>query len=397
MLLLLGIVPIFLCASIRRKKDMKRSFLVSILAAALLAFIYGIAFGWGRDGHQFINRKSVYHLPNQMELFIQDSSFFAAHASDADDRRSSDSTEGMKHFIDIDDYPNFQNLTRDLDSLIAQYGWPRVQDNGINPWATLWTYDSLVAQLSRGDWNTAVLTASDLGHYVGDAHQPLHNTVNYNGQLSGNSGIHSRYESTMINSSHYLSSLYITPGSVQYVADRINFIFDYVLHSNSLVDSIMHGDTYAKIASGWNGSGTPPPAYYTALWSRTGNLTLDQMQSATGDLAALWYSAWVDAGLITQTDVAPALTTVAEFSLMQNYPNPFNPTTTIFYHLPVGGTVELSIFTVDGKEISRLVSENQSAGDHMVVFDGSGLASGVYFYRVLLGQFSQTKKLLLVR
>ncbi|HEX9657567.1 MAG TPA: T9SS type A sorting domain-containing protein [Bacteroidota bacterium] len=357
--------------------------------------------GWGWNAHRFINRSVVYHLPGSMALFIQDSSFLALHSIDADQRRISGDTtfygETPRHYLDIDDYPNFQSLSRNLDSLIVIYGWERVKQNGTNPWATLWTLDSLTNQLSRGDWATATLTASDLGHYVGDPHQPLHATVNYNGQFTGNTGIHSRYETTMLSSTYYLNSLFITPESVQYVADPTEFIFAYILHSNSLVDSILQADNYAKIASGWDGSGPVPPAYYNALWDRTRTITLDQMQRGTKNIADLWYTAWVDAGLITPSGVLPAKTTPADFELNQNYPNPFNPTTTISYRLQVGGTVLLRVYSMTGEDVAVLVNELQSAGEHSVTFDAGDLPSGTYFYRLQLGKFAQTKKLVVLR
>lgn len=379
-----------------------RRYTLPLLVAGILLGAYLDASGWGWDAHRFINRRSVYHLPGQMALFIQDSSFFATHSVDADQRRVSGDTsfyaEGPRHFMDIDDYPDFHNLPRSLDSLIALYDWERVKQNGTNPWATVWTLDSLVDQLARGEWARATLTASDLGHYVGDAHQPLHNTKNYNGQLSNNYGIHSRYETTMLSPTYYLSSLSIVPDSVRYIASPIEFIFDYILHTNSLVDTVLLADTYAKVVSGWNGSGAAPPTYYNALWSRTQAITLDQMQRGTEDLASLWYTAWVDAGLIVPTHVdLPASTTAAEFDLSQNYPNPFNPTTTISYYLPVGGTVALTVFALNGQEVATIFHEVQGAGDHEVRFDASSLASGIYFYRLQLGGFSQTRKLLLVR
>ncbi len=370
----------------------------AFLAAVLCVIALSLdAFGWGGDGHRFINRKAVYHLPDQMLLFIQDSSFFSQHASDADIRRNTDTVtslyaEAPRHFMDIDDYPDFHNLPRNLDTLVALYGVQRVKNNGTSPWATIWNMDSLVNQLSRGDWDRATLTASDIGHYVGDAHQPLHNTVNYNP-----GGLHSRYESTMINASHYLSQLFITPDSCHYIQNKIDYVFEYVLHANSLVDSVIQGDTYAKVVSGWNGSGTPPASYYAALWSYTRSLTLDQMQSATQDLASLWYTAWVDAGLIVLDVNPPEPKTPANFQLAQNYPNPFNPLTTISYSLPVGGTVFLKVFTIDGREVATLVRENQSVGAHSVQFDASNLASGVYLYRLQLGSFTQTRKLILLK
>jgi hypothetical protein len=358
--------------------------------------------GWGWNAHRFLNRSSVYHLPNSMVLFTQDSSLFAEHSTDADQRRVPGDTslfaEGPRHYLDIDDYPDFQNLPQDLDTLTRIYGWERVKQNGTNPWATIWVYDSLVAQLSRGDWTTAKLTASDLGHYVGDAHQPLHCTLNYNGQFTNNYGIHSQYESGMLSPDTYLASLFVIPDSALFIADRLSYAFDYIKHSNGLVDSILNADNYAKTVSGWNGSGTPPGSYYDALWAKTGAMTLDQMQRGTRALANLWYTAWVDAGLLSPTAVPRSgPTRAAEFQLAQNFPNPFNGQTTISYSLPVGGTVTLTVFTPEGQRVATLVRENQSAGLHTAHLDASALASGVYFYQLRLGGFAQTRKLILLK
>jgi hypothetical protein len=85
------------------------------------------------------------------------------------------------------------------------------------------------------------------------------------------------------------------------------------------------------------------------------------------------------------------------FDLRQNYPNPFNPSTTIHYALPARSPVTLSVYNTLGQQVSTLVNENQEAGYHDVKFDGSNLASGVYFYRLQAGDFVQTKKLLILR
>ena len=369
--------------------------IVLVIASPFL--VYAIAWAWGSTGHRYINRNGVVHLPSPMGQFIAQQSFFESHAMDADNRKSVDTAEAPKHYIDIDYYPNFRYITRDLDSLIAQYGWVIVKQNGIVPWATIWTLDSLTAQLQRSDWNKAYLTASDLGHYVADAHQPLHCTVNYNGQLSGNSGIHSRYESTMI--TNYQNSLSITTDSVVYIADPINFIFEYIFVSQSYVDSVMQADTYARTTSGWNGQGTPPSSYYTYMWERTRVYTRARIQCATSVLASFWYTAWVNAGLLPLPtgigDHSPA--NIVDFELLQNYPNPFNPSTTISYTLQAPGLVALTIYDVLGRQAGVLVNEKKPAGLYEVSFDASRLGSGLYFSQLCVDGFVQTKKIVFIK
>jgi len=316
-----------------------------------------------------------------MQQFINQATFFESHAMDADGRKGSDTSEAPKHFIDIDWYPNFQNLTHNLDSLLLQYGWQVVvRDNGINPWATVWTLDSLTKQLQRGDWNKAYQTASDLGHYVGDGHQPLHNTKNYNGQYTGNNGIHSRYESTMLN--NFQNELFVLPDSVFYIEQPLEFIFTYIYHSNALVDSVLHADDSAKAISG----GAYNDTYYLQLWNRTKLLTFDQMQSATEILASLFYTAWMNAGLLPPLTVADNKPDLQDLFLLQNFPNPFNPTTDLSFVIHHSSFVVLKIYDVFGNEVAALIDgEQMKPGKHTLQFDARFLSSGIYFARLQTG------------
>jgi hypothetical protein len=88
---------------------------------------------------------------------------------------------------------------------------------------------------------------------------------------------------------------------------------------------------------------------------------------------------------------------LTHFSLAQNYPNPFNPSTTIKYELPHSSVVRLSVYDMLGREVSVLVDERRDAGVHEIKFNASGLASGVYVYRLQAGDFVSSKQLLLLK
>jgi len=85
------------------------------------------------------------------------------------------------------------------------------------------------------------------------------------------------------------------------------------------------------------------------------------------------------------------------FELRQNYPNPFNPTTTVVYQLPKASKVSLKVYNILGKEVAELVNAEQNPGTYKVSFNGAGLASGVYFYRIIAGDFAASRKMILLK
>ena len=375
---------------------MKKKF--TVVSLILITFLLC---GWGAVGHKIINTNTVLSFPSAMSEFASWSSVLARHASDADNRKSSDPTEAPKHYIDIEDYPEFGSTGRiiqDYDSVAAKYGTSRVIDIGTLPWAIINTFDSLKAQFKRKDWSMAQLTAADLGHYVADSHMPLHITYNYNGQLSGQSGIHSRYESTMIG--RFQNDIQYSGDTAAYVSDVPGFVFSYIYGNHTYVDSVLNADKAAALFAG----NTNSDAYYQKLWDLTGNFTIRLFKNASYRLACLIYTAWVNAGspsmsvsLLNGANGVPE-----DFNLYQNYPNPFNPSTVIMYNLPQSGTVKIEVYDITGKKLSTLINQFESAGEHSVSLNINNIrngdfSSGIYFYKITAGRYSSIKKMVLLK
>jgi hypothetical protein len=99
----------------------------------------------------------------------------------------------------------------------------------------------------------------------------------------------------------------------------------------------------------------------------------------------------------TPTGVSEEGTSPKSFALSQNYPNPFNPSTTIRYSVAQAGRVSLKVFNTLGQQVATLVDENVSPGEYKATFDASRISSGVYFYKMTAGSFTETKKLMLVK
>jgi hypothetical protein len=149
----------------------------------------------------------------------------------------------------------------------------------------------MAAASTSTDWALVLYPAGALAHYVEDLHNPLHVTTNYNGQETGNDGIHQRYEGVMI--SQHLDDLVIVPAPdacVQY-ASPIDAVFADIDGAYDCVDDLMAADTAAREIDPGYGS-----AYYAALWNSTGSFTQELFQAASEMVASGWFTAWVDAG-----------------------------------------------------------------------------------------------------
>jgi hypothetical protein len=125
---------------------------------------------------------------------------------------------------------------------------------------------------------------------------------------------------------------------------------------------------------------------------------------AYDSLKAKIYTRFADNGLNNSVRVFRTNTTEVEkedlplsYVLAQNYPNPFNPSTTIRYQIAKEGRVNVTVYNILGKEVMRLVDEVKLPGSYNVMFNGSGLASGMYFYRITVNDFTTTKKMMLIK
>ena len=135
------------------------------------------------------------------------------------------------------------------------------------------------------------------------------------------------------------------------------------------------------------------------FWSTKNRRTPDMSTTIAGifDIEAPKMSGEYMSELFVTTEINDQDNSIDNFSLDQNYPNPFNPTTNIRFSLPSNGFVTLKVYNTIGEEVIELVRRNIDAGNHNVVLDASNLPTGAYFYRISAGDYSETKKMLLIK
>ncbi len=142
-------------------------------------------------------------------------------------------------------------------------------------------------------------------------------------------------------------------------------------------------------------SSDPNPAHVQLRWcdGTPSGFAIKSISPATGVMDVIFELP------ASATGIAERPSIPTEFGLDQNYPNPFNPSTTIGFRVsgPASGRVQLTVYDMLGREVAVLVNEKKDPGTYSVTFDAGGLASGMYFYRFLAGNFMETRKLLLLK
>jgi hypothetical protein len=187
---------------------MNLKFLVKyILSIVIISFIVSLsqetATSWGFFGHKKINRMAVFTLPPEMIKFYKKNiEYITEHAVDPDKRRYATEGEAPRHYIDIDHYVHsgedpFKVVPKKWNDAVDKFSEDTLQAYGIVPWHVNIMVKRLTKAFEARDVDRILHLSADLGHYIGDSHVPLHTTENYNGQLTGQRGIHGFWESRL--------------------------------------------------------------------------------------------------------------------------------------------------------------------------------------------------------
>jgi hypothetical protein len=363
---------------------------------AILALFSAVVFiGWGNIGHKIINGSSTASFPPQLNFLQNWTDDLIAHGSDADYRKSSDPDEDIKHYIDLDNFPEFVStgqIHQNFDSLAALHGNDFVMQQGILPWAIIETAHSLETAFRNRRWDEAMLLAADLGHYIGDAHMPLHLTKNYNGQYSSQYGVHSRYESKLIDS--YQNEIIYPGDSAEYVADLSDFTFKMLFHNYAYTDSVLSADKKATAFAG----NTRDNIYYNKLWQISKSYTIRLLQSASNKLASMIYTCWINAGSPRPTtEVCARQQRLENYVLYQNHPNPFNAQTNICFEMRRQEMVSIVVYNMRGQLIETLFAGIKAPGSYRIKWDAAGLGGGMYLIRMQTADFIDTRKCIVIK
>jgi len=276
---------------------------VAALLLAAVVVIPSSVSAWGFEGHKFIAERMIALLPAELRpLFEARKAFVIERSIDPDLWRNVGwEQEPPNHFLDIDyagfgPYP-YKELPRDYSAAVQKFGKDVIETQGLLPWRTAEFYgrlqrefESLKRQNPPGyALDNIVLYSAVMTHYISDGHVPLHSIVNYDGQLTDQRGIHSRWESELFDRNR--AKLTIAPQPITPVTDPTNFMFETLLASNRDAASVLAADKTAVVGREFYDDG-----YFEALAKEQLPTLERRMNAAIAAVAAAITGAWEQAG-----------------------------------------------------------------------------------------------------
>lgn len=284
----------------------------------LIALIccYQNAFCWGFYAHKEINYHAVFLLPPALLSFYKPHiDFITEHAVDPDKRRYAVNNEAPRHYIDLNRYGlyPFAELPRNWNEATEKFGEDSLAAHGVVPWWIQTMLFRLTRAFSEKNHAAILKLSAEIGHYISDAHVPLHAHSNYNGQQTGQHGIHGLWESRIPELLAPASFDYFI-GRAQYLSSPSTFVWERVLESAAAADTVL---LYEKLLTqqyrpdqkyAWEERNGLLVRQYAAGFAASYNKILNgmverRMRQSIYATACLWYTAWVNAG---QPDLNPA-------------------------------------------------------------------------------------------
>lgn len=282
------------------------------------------SFCWGFYAHKTINHYAVFLLPPQLVLFYKPNiDFITEHAVDPDKRRYAVAGEGPKHYIDLDHYGAYpySALPHKWTEAIDKFGKDTLEQYGIVPWHIQIMLARLTNAFKDKNYSSILKNSAEIGHYIADAHVPLHATENYNGQLTGQQGIHGFWESRipeLLANKEF--DFFI--GKAQYLPDPGSFIWDRVLESANAADSVLKFEKELSVQfrgdqkNAFEGRNNKTiqqysSAYTIAYNNMLGGMVERRMRQSIFAVASFWFTAWVNAG-------QPDLSSIVNQSFSEN-------------------------------------------------------------------------------
>ena len=280
------------------------------LTTICVAFLF---LSWGVIGHERINRAAVLALPKPLQTFFYNHIDYITQESTVPDLRRNvlnDKTEPPRHYFDMENFVDVTNLPKTMDEAQKKYDEKFLTKNGILPWYIQDLMTKLTKAFKDKRKNEILFIAGDLGHYIADAHMPLHTSDNHDGQNTNQKGIHSLWESRL--PELFVKDYKLNASEGIYLEDVDKAIWELMFDTHSLVEPLLAADKKLRTSTPENkifvtdvngvivknkyGGTLYSDEYAGKFHTELNGMVEKQMKKAITVTASFWYTAWVNAG-----------------------------------------------------------------------------------------------------
>lgn len=310
-----GFADIFLLSILQYQiiLSMQKNFFRVVLLVTVIAFS-----SWGFLVHRTIHQLAIYQLPKPMQpFFYKNMNNLVENAGRPDMRRNQDSTEATKHFIDLEAFGDSAawKMPFKWDDAVKIYTRDSLIKYGYVPYHIITMKNKLTEAFRSGNKDSILFYAVDMAHYIGDANVPLHTSLNYDGQLTNQHGLHSLWESMVPEIEIVQYNLY-RDKKAKYLPDPEQTIWDCIRRAHQLLPDVFSKEIEAtkqfvdstkfrtQIRRGKEVK-SYSSAFAKAYSKLLGKTINDQLLNSSKMIADFWYTAWVDAG---KPDLSKSLT-----------------------------------------------------------------------------------------
>jgi hypothetical protein len=272
-----------------------------VLLAAVLTTLPATARPWGDEAHRVVSERAATTLPEPLRsLFEGNAAVLRAHSVDPDLWKVYRPEEPPNHFMNLDAFDDLKaGAVPSSEAAHLKRHGEEAARHGRLPWRIGEIHDELVAAFRAGDWRRVLETAAVLGHYMADAHVPLHAIVNHDGQKSGQDGLHRRWEINLFSRFQRQIEPAVVPHGAELVSDPVTFAFGVLQGSLDEAPATLAADRAAAGKCDYvetAGDDRYGNGYYSRLFELEGDGLIERLSAAAQATGSLWLSAWRKAG-----------------------------------------------------------------------------------------------------
>jgi len=262
------------------------------VAALVLALVPGSLPAWGPNAHRLVVNKAIDTLPPELRPWFEvNRPYLSQHVTEPLSALAKNPAEIRYQRIELEKFGRFpyEGLPRDYNAAVKKLTRPVLEAAGVLPWQIGVYSERLTKNMKEGKWQEARDNAALLAFYVAEAHDPFSTTDNFDGHLSGQTGVDSRFDTNLVD--RFALFLYVRPNDAYFISDPTDHAFEDCLTAHSWIQAILLADRRARADQH-----DYTDEYYDHFYNTAGAIVIRQLSEAATEIGSYWLTAWINAG-----------------------------------------------------------------------------------------------------